>query len=80
MERIGVYEAKPRLSELIEQAEKGAEVTITRHGKAVAKLVPVRADATEPKRAEVIREILQFSKTVKAKPFDLRKAIESGRK
>ena len=80
MERIGIYEAKSRLSELIERAEKGGEVTITRHGKAVAKLVPARASGAEPARAAVIREILEFSKTVKAKPFDIRKAIEAGRK
>ena len=42
MERVGIFEAKSRLSELVERAEAGGEVTITRHGKAVAKIVPVR--------------------------------------
>lgn len=35
-------EAKARLSALVSQAERGEETIITRHGKPVAKLVPVR--------------------------------------
>lgn len=38
---IGVYDAKARLSELIREVEAGAEVTITRHGRPVARIVPV---------------------------------------
>jgi len=79
MERVGIYEAKSRLSKLIEQAETGEEVTITRHGKAVAKLVPVRARGGKAERAAAFDELAAFAKTVKAKPFNLRKAIESGR-
>jgi|GraSoiStandDraft_41_1057321.scaffolds.fasta_scaffold1527996_1 prevent-host-death family protein len=80
MERVGIYEAKSRLSELIERAETGKEVTITRHGKAVAKLVPVRARSGKAERAAAFDRLAAFAKTVKAKPFDLRKAIEQGRK
>lgn len=43
---------------------EAGEVTITKHGKAVAKLVPARARRAESERAEVIREILEFGKTV----------------
>lgn len=80
MKRVGIYEAKAKLSELVDRVSRGGEVTITKHGKAVAKLVPARARRTESERAAVIREILEFSKTVKAKPFNLRKAIEWGRR
>ena len=38
MESIGIYEAKSKLSELVERAESGREVVITRRGKPVAKL------------------------------------------
>ena len=64
----------------MERVSRGGEVTITRHGAAVAKLVPARARRAGSERAEVIREILEFGKTVKAKRFNLRKAIEQGRK
>lgn len=35
-------QAKAHLSALVSQAERGEETIITRHGKPVAKLVPVR--------------------------------------
>jgi prevent-host-death family protein len=80
MERVGIYEAKSRLSELIEQAENGREITITRHGKAVAKLVPARVKSHAATRAAIFDEIAAFAKTVKVRPFNLRRMIEWGRK
>ena len=38
--KVGAFEAKTRFSELLEQVSRGAEITITRHDKPVAKLVP----------------------------------------
>ena len=43
MRQIGAFEAKNRLSELLVAVENGEEVIITRHGRPVAKLVPVNA-------------------------------------
>jgi prevent-host-death family protein len=40
MTRVGIYEAKTHLSELIARVEAGETVEITRHGKAVARLAP----------------------------------------
>ncbi len=46
MERFEtVTEAKARFSELVEDAIRGEEVTLTKHGKPVAKIVPF----TKPK-------------------------------
>jgi len=39
---VGVFEAKTHLSALLDRVEQGDEVTITRHGRPVARLVPVR--------------------------------------
>jgi len=66
MASIGIYEAKSRLSELVEQAEAGREVIITRRGRPVAKLVRAKP---EPKieRSAVIKEIRAFAKTIKLK-------------
>ena len=44
MRQIGAFEAKNRLSELLVAGENGAEVTITKHGRPVAKLVPFTAN------------------------------------
>ena len=41
MAAYNVHEAKSNLSRLLEQVERGEEVVIARHGKPVAKLVPV---------------------------------------
>lgn len=39
---VGLFDAKTRLSELVDQVAKGGDdVVITRRGKAVARLVPV---------------------------------------
>jgi prevent-host-death family protein len=43
MKTVAVFEAKSRLSELLAEVEKGEQVTITRHGEPVAKLVAVLA-------------------------------------
>ena len=59
MDEIGAFEAKNKLSELLDRAERGEEVVITRRGKPVAKLVPVKMESdVERSRAamERIRE------------------------
>lgn len=45
---VSTYDAKATLSALIDQAEHGEEVFITRHGKPVAKLVPITPPAWKP--------------------------------
>ena len=40
METVGLFEAKTKLSELIDRVESGEELLITRHGVPVARLVP----------------------------------------
>lgn len=36
---VGAFEAKTKLSELLDRVERGEEIVITRHGKPVARLV-----------------------------------------
>jgi prevent-host-death family protein len=80
MDRVGVFEAKARLSELIARAERGEETTITRSGKVVARLVPAaKARRTSP-NAAVIDRITAFSRTLKVKGrVSIRDLIEDGR-
>lgn len=40
MPEIGLREAKAHLSELIDRVEHGETLTLTRHGKPVARIVP----------------------------------------
>lgn len=41
MTTIGAYEAKTHLPRLLAAAERGDTITITRHGKPIARIVPV---------------------------------------
>lgn len=43
MREVGAFEAKNKLSELLDLAERGEEIVITRHGKEVARLVPPKS-------------------------------------
>jgi prevent-host-death family protein len=38
---VGAFEAKTHLSSLLERVAQGEEIVITRHGKPLARLVPV---------------------------------------
>lgn len=40
--QVNVYEAKTHFSKLLEQVEAGDEIVIARHGKPVARLVPLQ--------------------------------------
>jgi len=40
-ESVSIYEAKTHLSRLVTQVEQGEEIEITRHGRPVARLVPL---------------------------------------
>lgn len=42
---VGAFEAKTHLSALLQKVEAGEEITITKHGQPIARLVPVRPDA-----------------------------------
>jgi prevent-host-death family protein len=37
---IGAFEAKNKLSWLLDRVEQGEEITITRHGRPIARMVP----------------------------------------
>lgn len=43
---VGVHEAKTHLSRLLERVSAGEEITITRRGEEVARLVPAQSRAT----------------------------------
>lgn len=38
---VGAFEAKTHLSELLAKVQEGEQITITKHGRPVARLVPV---------------------------------------
>ena len=56
MSSVGAFEAKTKLAELLDRVESGETITITRHGKAVAKLIPASADEAERARKRALVE------------------------
>ena len=76
---IGLFEAKTHLSELINRVERGEEVVITRHNKAVAKLVPVtRTRQRVAGRQAAIAALLAFE-PIRLPDITLRTLIDVGR-
>jgi prevent-host-death family protein len=78
MKEVGVYDAKTHLPRLLDEVEAGETITITRHGKPVARLVPV-----ERKRRsidEVIEEVKEFRKGNRLDGLTIRELIDYGRK
>jgi prevent-host-death family protein len=59
MASVGAYEAKTHLAELLDRVERGERITITRHGRPVADLVPP-AGAPDVTVDEAIRGIRSF--------------------
>jgi prevent-host-death family protein len=61
MRIVGAREANQRFSELLREAEGGNEVTITRHGKHVARLSPARQKpAATAERRKAIEEMVRL--------------------
>ena len=67
---IGAFEAKNRLSSLLERAEKGEEIVITRRGKPVARLVPVHGQADRSRAEEAVRRMRTRARAMNRGPFD----------
>ncbi|MDI3317547.1 MAG: type II toxin-antitoxin system prevent-host-death family antitoxin [Bacillota bacterium] len=75
--QVGAYEAKAKLSELLDRVARGERFTITRHGVPVAEWVPV---AHGRPAEEVAREIREFRRGRRlGKDLTLRELIETGR-
>ena len=54
---VGSFEAKTKLAELLDKVEAGESVTITRRGKAVARLVAVKSDDEQARLKALVEEI-----------------------
>ncbi len=71
MAEVGTFEAKNKLSELLDRAERGERVVISRRGKPVVELVPVaRAEAQRQRSRDAVRRIRELAKEMNLGPFD----------
>ena len=70
MREIGAFEAKNKLGQLLDLVEQGEEVTITRHGKAVARLTPIRPTHSREQARAAIRRIRERAESKRLGRFD----------
>ncbi len=78
MTQIGAYEAKTRLSQLLEQVARGEEIIITKHGVPVAALTPVLGSRPQNPR-EAIAAIKTFRRSHRLAGMSVRQMIDEGR-
>lgn len=79
MGRVGSYEAKTHLPELLKRTANGERITITKHGVPVAMLVPAGKLRKSDVRAAV-RKIREFRKSHALGGESIRDMIEEGRR
>jgi prevent-host-death family protein len=77
---IGAYEAKTHFSELLERVALGEELTITKHGTPVAKLVPVKKKSTPAERRAAIEAMLEAAKHNTLGGLKIKDLIAEGRR
>lgn len=78
VEAVGAYEAKTHLPRLLDDVAAGRSVVITKHGVPVARLVPARAPAPEPR--EVIEALRNARRGVRLDGLSLHDLIVEGRR
>jgi prevent-host-death family protein len=79
MKEIGAFEAKNKLGHLLDLAEKGEEIIITRHGKQVARLLPIAKPFDREAARRAVEEIKKMSKGVRLDGITIKELINEGR-
>lgn len=72
-ETVNIYDAKTRLSQLVDRAARGEEVIIARAGRPLARLVPFAAPAKQRKPGRLkgrVRVSRDFGSPLPEKFFD----------
>jgi prevent-host-death family protein len=77
MRRVGLFEAKQKLSELVKRASSGEKIGITRRGKLAAFIVSARPDATPQDIFDDIERIRKRAR--RTKKLNVKNLIEEGR-
>jgi prevent-host-death family protein len=80
METIGSFEAKTHLPQLLERVAQGEVLTITEHGKPVARLVPAASVKTKPDVRAAVESMKQFREGRTLDGLSIREMIEEGRR
>ena len=76
---VGAFEAKNSLSALLDQVERGEEITITKRGKPVARLVPIKPGFDRERARRAVAGLLEAGRGVTLGGLKVRDLINEGR-
>jgi prevent-host-death family protein len=76
---MGAFEAKNKFSELLDRVGRGAEFTITKHDRPVARLVPAVSQVGK-RRKKATAELRALREGYSLKGISVRSLIDEGRK
>ena len=79
MDIVGLFDAKTHLSALVERVSQGEEITITKHGAPIARLVSV-VNVRKKDPRKVAERIRALRKGARLKGATIRQLIEEGRR
>jgi len=82
MRTVGLFEAKQKLSELVERASRGERIIITRRGKPAADIVPTQEKPDLQDIKEIFAGMERIRKRAKPLPpgVTIKDLIEEGRR
>lgn len=78
MESVGTYELEGNLAKLLDRAERGETITITRRGKPVAVLGPPPVEKNDVRK--LIEDFKAFARGRSLGDISIRDLIEEGRR
>jgi prevent-host-death family protein len=79
MREIGAFEAKNKFGQLLDWVEHAEEITITRHGKEVARLVPSKGVFNRAAAQGAAQRIRAMSRGVTLGGLKIKDLINEGR-
>ncbi len=82
MRTVGIFEAKQKLSELVDRASRGERIRITRRGKVAAEIGPVQEKHDLQDIKEIFAGMERIRKRAKPLPpgVTIKDLIEEGRR
>jgi prevent-host-death family protein len=80
MKEIGAFEAKNKLAHLLDLAENGEEILITRHGKQVARLGPIQKPFDREAAHQAVEDIKKMRKGLHIDDATIKELINESRR
>ena len=79
METVGSFDARANFSALLERVERGEQIVITRHGKPVARLMPIAGPA-KGKVSNAVVKLRELRKGTTLGELSWKELRDAGRK